>query len=104
MKPASKALPTVGSSPIEDILLVAEFRREKGFSFETTSLPGHMVHVIVSGRVHLEVSGRHYDLRRGQGIWFHEDEHQRGAVIEAPWIFYSVNFIAPTLPPPAFES
>ncbi len=104
MRSSRKPLATVGSSPVEDVLLVARFRREKGFTFETTSLPGHMIQITVQGGVHLEVSGRQHDLRPGQVIWFHEDEHQRGAVIDPPWIFYSVNFIAPSLPPPAFES
>lgn len=104
MQRPQKPLPTVGSSPIEDVLLVAKFRRDKGFSFETTSLPGHLLQVVISGRVHLEVSGRQYELRRGNLIWFHEDEHQRGQVVDSPWIFYSVNFIAPSLPPPSFET
>jgi AraC-like DNA-binding protein len=94
----------VGSPPVQDVLLVARFTRAEGFTFSTTSLPGHLIQVTISGAVHLEVSGQQYDLKRGDAIWFHEDEHQRGRVLQAPWSFYSVNFIAPTLPPPAFDA
>ena len=39
----------------------------------------------------------------GDLIWYHEDEPTIGEVLEGPWSFYTVNFIAPTLPPPPFE-
>ncbi|HEY3236153.1 MAG TPA: AraC family transcriptional regulator, partial [Polyangiaceae bacterium] len=34
----------------------------------------------------------------------HEDELVRGVLLKAPWTFYSVNFVAPALPPPDFEN
>lgn len=95
----------IPSPPVSAILLVAQFTRERaGLSFEATSLPGHLLHLVTSGTVRQECNGREYVLRRGDVMWYHEDEWVRGTVLQAPWTFYSVNFLAPTLPPPAFES
>jgi AraC-like DNA-binding protein len=91
----------VGPSPIEGVLLVARLFRSPPRRFEATSLPGHLVHVIVRGRVRQECNGRAYELRPRTAIWYHEDELVRGEVLE-PWEFYTVNFIAPGLPPPDF--
>lgn len=78
---------------------MARMEREPGLRFEATSLPGHLVHVMVRGRVRQECNGRPYDLGARDAIWYHEDELVVGEVVE-PWTFYSVNFIAPSLPPP----
>jgi AraC-like DNA-binding protein len=103
MSQISSPTPT-GPSPIQDILLVEKFeRRRTGFRFAATSLPGHLLHFTVSGEVKQECNGREYVLRPGSVIWYHEDESVRGKVLGAPWVFYSVNFIAPALPPPPFE-
>jgi AraC-like DNA-binding protein len=94
----------VGPSPIESILLVEFFRRERrGWRFEATSLPGHLIHLVVSGEVEQECNGRQYRLRRGDVIWYNEDELVRGSVLKAPWCFYSVNFLSRALPPPGYE-
>jgi AraC-like DNA-binding protein len=92
----------VGASPVEGVLLVARVERpEPGFRFEASSLPGHLVHVVARGRVRQECNGRAYELTPRCAIWYHEDELVRGTVLE-PWTFYTVNFIAPGLPPPDF--
>ncbi len=101
---SSPGIRSLGPQPIQDILLVDLFcRRRNGYRFEATSLPGHLVQLVIRGRVRLECNGRHYTLTPGCLIWYHEDELVRGQVIESPWEFYSVNFTAPSLPPPAFE-
>jgi len=95
----------VGPSPIQSVLLVARFdRHEKALRFDAHSLPGHLIQLVTAGKVYQECNGREYILRPGCAIWYHEDETVRGTVIESPWIYYSVNFIAPSLPPPDFES
>ncbi len=95
----------VGSSPVENVLLCARMHRDTpGFSFEATSLPGHLIQFMLSGRVRQECNGREYLMRPGALIWYHEDELVRGTLLEAPWTFYSVNFIAPTFPPPGFAA
>ncbi len=95
----------ISSPPVSAILLVARFARLRaGMTFEATSLPGHLLHLVVAGAVRQECNGREYVLRRGDVMWYHEDELVRGTVLQVPWRFYSINFIAPTLPPPAFET
>jgi AraC-like DNA-binding protein len=104
MKKPQFIVPTVGTSPIQSILLVKLIRHVASHVFEATSLPGHLIHLVLRGRVHQECNGREYDLRPGTVIWYHEDELVRGHVLKGPWHFYSINFIAPSLPPPNFES
>lgn len=98
------ALPAAGPSPVETIRLVERFeRREPGFTFTATSLPGHLIHLVVAGEVGQTCNGRRQHLRPGTVVWYHEDEWVEGRVLRAPWIYYSVNFAAPTLSPPDFD-
>lgn len=95
----------VFASPIQSILYMQRLHRaEPGWRFEATSLPGHLLHYVVQGRVVQECNGRRCELGPGSLLWYHEDELVRGEVLESPWIWYSVNFIAPDLPPPPFEA
>lgn len=96
---------SIPASPIQAILLVAKFERHKAHQqFQATSLPGHLLQLIVAGEVRQVCNGREYELHPGNLIWYHEDEFVRGKTRRVPWVFYSVNFIAPTLPPPPFEA
>lgn len=93
--------PAVGASPITNILLARHIQgRPQGESFVATSLPGHLLHYIICGRVSQQCNGRQFDLEPGRVLWYHEDEWVEGTVLEAPWHFYSINFIAPSLAPP----
>src|SRR5690348_7486492 len=95
---------TVGASPIESVLLCSQITHAApGYRFTANSLPGHLLHYVISGRVRQENSGRWYEFGPGTIIWYHEDELVRGEALQAPWVFYSINFIAPTLPAPAFD-
>jgi len=99
------SVPAIDASPVQDILLAMRFdRRERGLQFEATSLPGHLLHLIVAGHVRQECNGREYELRPGCVMWYHDDELVRGTFLRVPWVCYSINFIAPELPPPPFES
>jgi len=89
--------------PIEKVSFVARMERGEGFTYDQYSLPGHHLNVVKRGRVHVECNGRTYELSRGSVIWFHETEQCRGRVVEAPWVYYTLNFVAPSLPPPNFE-
>ncbi len=105
MKPPSSAPDPIDASPVRDIRLVMEYARMvAGHTFEATSLPGHLLQLMISGEVWQSCNGREYRLRAGDLIWYHEDELVQGRVLRAPWRLYSVNFIAPALPPPPFES
>lgn len=93
----------IGPSPVESIRLVERFERaQAGFAFTATSLPGHLLHLVISGEVEQSCNGRRQRLMPGAMVWYHEDEWVEGRVLRAPWIYYSVNFSAPTLSPPDF--
>jgi len=95
----------VSASPIQNILFGARLeRRQRHYEIQATSMPGHLLHYVVSGRVRQQCNGREYELRPGCILWYHEDEWVTGRLLEPPWIFYSINFIAPTLPPPLDEA
>jgi AraC-like DNA-binding protein len=93
--------PAVGPSPLESIRLVACLeQRQRDFTFTATSLPGHLIHLVLQGEVEQTCNGRGQRLRPGTLVWYHEDEWVEGRVLHAPWICYTVNFAAPLLPPP----
>ena len=96
--------PACGIPILQNVLLVDRLEfAEDSHSFETTSLPGHLLHMVLTGSVVQQVSGREYRLQPGHLFWYHESELVRGEVTQAPWMFYTVNYTAPTLPPPSFE-
>jgi AraC-like DNA-binding protein len=85
---------------IRGILLVDEISRETATSFRAQSLPGHLIHVVVSGEVEQYAEGRPAVLREGDAVWYHESEPVRGRIVRAPWRFITINFEAPELAPP----
>lgn len=92
-----------GPSPVEGIRLVERFERpDSPHVFQATSLPGHLLHYVVRGEVGQTSNGRRQQLTPGTVIWYHEDEWVEGRVLRFPWIYFSVNFSAPTLAPPDF--
>lgn len=95
--------PPVGPSVVRDVLLVDCYERPPGLRFDVSSLPGHLIQLMRVGVAAHEVGGRQYILTPGDLIWYHEDERVVGEVLEGPWSFYTVNFVAPTLPPPPYE-
>ena len=101
---ADRTLPAVGAPVVQRVLLCELLGREARRSRRASrSLPGHLIQLMVTGRTAHEVGGRQHTLEPGHLIWYHEDELVWTHVREAPWSFYTVNFLAPTLPPPAFD-
>lgn len=99
------AVRAIGPSPVESIRLVERFeRRSTDFAFTATSLPGHLLHLVLQGEVEQSCNGRRQRFGPGALVWYHEDEWVEGRVVRAPWIYYSVNFSAPTLSPPDFAA
>src|SRR5689334_4506218 len=96
--------PTVAASPVESVQFCGRLGpHEAGFEFTASSLPGHLIHIMLSGEVQQDCNGRAYHVRPGDVIWYHEDELVRGRVLKDTWDWLSVSFIARTLPPPPFE-
>ncbi|MCC6579145.1 MAG: helix-turn-helix transcriptional regulator [Phycisphaeraceae bacterium] len=96
--------PGVGGGVVERVLLCDQYvRRPAGIRMTATSLPGHLIQLTVCGRAWHEIEGRAYDIRPGTLIWYHENEEVKVHVLEAPWRFFTLNFIASQLSPPRFE-
>jgi len=93
--------PTLGPAPVTRIMLIDRLERPKaGFTDKGFSKPGHTIQCVVSGRVRIFIEGSQYELIPGSSIWFHEDQYFEVEVVEGPWVFYVLNFVAPSLQPP----
>jgi AraC-like DNA-binding protein len=95
--------PPIEGGLIQSVLLVDKLIRPNECSYRAPSLPGHLIHFVISGEAEQEVSGRHQTLTPGTIVWYHENEPVRGEIIQAPWEYYTVNFVAVQLPPPPFD-
>jgi AraC-like DNA-binding protein len=90
---------------VERILLCEQLvRPETGHHGRSSSRPGHLLQLTTQGEADHEIGGRRHRIRPGHLVWFHEDEPVAVRVRRAPWRLYTLNFLAPTLPPPAFEN
>ena len=78
-------------------------RRQCGSQPVHNSLPGHLIQLTVAGAAHHESEGRFFEMTPGLVAWFHQAEEVHVKVIKAPWVFFTVNFIASHLPPPPFD-
>jgi AraC-like DNA-binding protein len=96
-------IPPLHGPVITGINLVDRITRPRQARFEASSLPGHLIHLVTRGRVEQESSGMRQRLEPGLAVWYFEDELVSGRVLEAPWVFYTVNFAAPALQPPPFD-
>jgi AraC-like DNA-binding protein len=96
--------PPLEGAIIHRVALVEEITCRETARFQSVSLPGHLLHLVVCGRVEQTVSGIRQRLEPGDAVWYYENEHVEGRVLEAPWTFYTVNFLAPTLSPPPFAN
>ncbi len=88
---------------IHGVTLVDRLTRPDAGEFAGVSLPDHLIHVVVEGRVEQRASGLSEQYGAGDAVWYHENESVQGRILEAPWTFYTINFAAPALPPPAID-
>ena len=96
-------LPPLRGPVIRSVGLVDYLERRECRSYRSVSLPGHLLHFVVSGRAQQTAGGIAEDLRPGHAVWYFENEEVEGRIIEAPWCFFTVNFEAPTLSPPPLD-
>jgi AraC-like DNA-binding protein len=85
---------------IQRVAVVDRLSRAKPERFQSSSLPGHLLHLVTEGEVRQTTGGRLQHLAPGNAVWYFENEPVRGEILRAPWTFYTVNFEAPTLAPP----
>ncbi len=95
----------VDASPIQRVIFLNRLEMTKmGYTFSEPSFPGHHIQVNESGWLHVETSGRTFEVGPGGLMWLHNDEEFAYRVVKAPRVFYVLNFLAPSLPPPPFEA
>lgn len=94
----------IEGSILNSIRLVDRLTREEQGAFVSTSLPGHLIHVVTSGRVRQWTAGHLQEIGPGDLVWYYENEPVQGQILEVPWTFTTINFLAPTLAPPPFGS
>lgn len=85
---------------ITEVSLIDRITRSQHTAFHSSSLPGHLIHICIEGEVEQRAGGVRQTFGAGQAIWYHENEPVRGIVLHPPWEFFTVNFQAPSLPPP----
>lgn len=86
------------------VTIVDRITRTAAGRFYGDSLPGHLIHVVVHGRVVQSVGGVRQEFAPKHAIWYYENEPVQGTIVEPPWTFYTVAFEAPTLSPPTLGS
>ena len=101
--PDARGLPSIEGPTIQRVVLVDRLYRPDVANYESYSLPGQTIQLMVSGRVRQEVEGRKQDYEPGVAIWYNENELVRTEVLEAPWDYFTANFLAPTIVPPPYE-
>jgi AraC-like DNA-binding protein len=85
---------------ITSIRQITEHSKTEQAPFSSASLPGHLIHIVTAGRVEQVSGGLLEKIGPGDSVWYWENEPILGTVTAAPWNFYSINFTAPSLPPP----
>jgi AraC-like DNA-binding protein len=93
-------IPPIHGAIVTEVTLVDRIERAKPRTFQSESLPGHLIHVCTAGEVEQCAGGITQHFAAGDAIWYFENEPVQGRVLHAPWVFYTVNFRAPSLAPP----
>jgi len=97
----SESIPRLDGAILQSVVVVDRIVRTEAKPFQSVSLPGHLVHVVTAGRVEQRSAGVVETIGAGDSVWYYENELIEGRILETPWTFYTVNFVAPTLAPPA---
>lgn len=99
----NKNIPILDGPLITKVTLVDKITRPLPGHFHSESLPGHLIHLVETGRVIQEAGGITEKFGPGDSIWFYENEPVKGRIIESPWTFFTICFNAPTLLPPPLD-
>lgn len=95
--------PPLEGAVVQSVVLVDKTTVDRVGSYRSATLPGHLLNILINGKVKLEVGGRTLWIEGGDGLWYYENEQLHGTILKAPLTFYTVNFIAPRLVPPPAE-
>lgn len=95
--------PTLDGPLITRVTLVDRITRPHTGPFHSQSLPGHLIHLVETGRVIQQAGGVNEEFGPSHSIWYNENEPVKGRIIESPWTFITVCFDAPNLLPPPLD-
>ena len=87
------------TAPVESIDGVWKFTCPPFHYTKTTSLPGHLLHLVEKGSYLLKSNQREYRIKAGDLIYYHGSEIIEWAGNQDEVEFYSVAFTAPALQP-----
>lgn len=96
-------IPSIRGAIVTEVTLVDRVERPEEGAFRSESLPGHLIHVCTEGQVEQRAGGVVQRFGAGDSVWYYENETVQGELLQAPWEFYTVNFHAPSLPPPQLK-
>ncbi len=96
-------IPPLDGSIIQRISFIDFIQRDDTCPFKSSSLPAHLLHLIIEGEIQQNVNGHIQHVTAGQVVWYYEDEQITGEIKKTPWKFYTVNFFAPLLSPPMYD-
>lgn len=86
-------------SPIESIDGIWKFTRGPKRTSKCMSLPGHLLHLVESGKYRLKTNGREYNITEGDLIYYHGSEQVEWIGDDSEVTFYSIGFSASGLKP-----
>ncbi|MCP4784694.1 MAG: helix-turn-helix domain-containing protein [Fuerstiella sp.] len=96
-------IPQLDGAIVRSVVLIDQITRTEKSSFQSTSLPGHLIHIVTAGHIEQQSGGVKQHVGPGDAVWYHENESIAGRITHSPCTFYTVNFIAPTLSPPPLD-
>lgn len=92
----------VGVSGVQQVLDVREYVRSSPiFRYADSSRNGYVLQCTYQGNCWHMSSGREYPIGPGSVVWLDNLEMHSCSVQQAPWVFCSVQIIAPLIPLPS---
>ena len=96
--------PPTGTPLVQQVIDVRQWERhEPTYRFDGLSRHGYVLQCTLAGECWHVSGGRGYKVSRGSVVWLDNVEEHTCEVRKAPWVFCSIQFLAPTLPPPTFD-
>ncbi len=90
--------PPLSTVQITRIHFVHKITRLRERTFRSSSLSGHLLHLVTEGEARQESNGIQQLLSAGKAIWYDDNSMVRGKITKPPWTFYTVSFESPNLP------
>ncbi len=87
-----------GNCPVENIVGIWRFQRSARYYGITRSIPGHLLHYIVSGSYKLKIGAKQYYPHKGDLLYYYGSEEVIWEGDDSEVDFYSVGFMGTGIP------